>query len=481
MDTTMHDVSRRWHVVAGFSLLAIAALYFFTIREGHDWGDDFAMYVHHALNIVQGKPYAETGYIYNPDNPVVGPKAYPPGFPLMLTPAAYFYGLDLEAFKVLTLFWSMLGFLAIYWCLQQEIDPRVALGIVVLLGTNPWFWEMRNEILSDLPFLGPLYLALGLMARSYRVQVGWKAAVILGVVLWFAGATRVVGLLLVPAFLVNDLVRLRTIRRTTLASLAIFGVLFLAQRQIIQTGGGYFDQFELNWRAYLHNAIEYVKCFTVLFSGLDWKPAVFGVGVVAMLLAAVGFLTRLWRNFSAWEEFFLLNIALLIVWPGFGGTRLMVPVLPLFLFYAAVGFEVALKKAPRVKFVEPVLLLVFVIVNLLWINARITSDALPEGVHLAESREMFRYVQTETPSESVFAAPKPRALALFTGRKSTAVQIDTSWRRVEEHLKQSNVRFYLVSPGSIWGDDDRVLHLYLNDGSKNHRVYSNSKFLIVEK
>ena len=40
--------------------------YLATIREGHDWGDDFSMYIRHAQNIAHGEPYAETGYIYNP-------------------------------------------------------------------------------------------------------------------------------------------------------------------------------------------------------------------------------------------------------------------------------------------------------------------------------------------------------------------------------------------------------------------------------
>ena len=35
----------------------VAAFYILTIRAGHDWGDDFSMYIHHAVNIVEGKDY----------------------------------------------------------------------------------------------------------------------------------------------------------------------------------------------------------------------------------------------------------------------------------------------------------------------------------------------------------------------------------------------------------------------------------------
>ncbi len=48
------------------TVLGIAAWHLLTIRAGHDWGDDFSLYIHHAKNIVEGQPYADTGYLYNP-------------------------------------------------------------------------------------------------------------------------------------------------------------------------------------------------------------------------------------------------------------------------------------------------------------------------------------------------------------------------------------------------------------------------------
>lgn len=57
-----------------------------TIRPGQPWGDDFAMYILHAKNIASGKAYTDTGYIPNPGYAVLGPAAYPPLFPLVLSP-----------------------------------------------------------------------------------------------------------------------------------------------------------------------------------------------------------------------------------------------------------------------------------------------------------------------------------------------------------------------------------------------------------
>src|SRR5262245_21869490 len=88
-------------------VLSIGAFYLLTLRQGHGWGDDFSMYIHHAKNLAEGVPYGKTGYIYNPyihlytsDQAQIGPQTYPPVVPLLLTPIYYLWGLNLNAFKI---------------------------------------------------------------------------------------------------------------------------------------------------------------------------------------------------------------------------------------------------------------------------------------------------------------------------------------------------------------------------------------------
>ena len=65
-------------------LLFLIPLFFINIKSSHDWGDDFAQYIHQAKNISEGISQNETGYIYNPDIAVLGPQAYPIGLPMIL-------------------------------------------------------------------------------------------------------------------------------------------------------------------------------------------------------------------------------------------------------------------------------------------------------------------------------------------------------------------------------------------------------------
>lgn len=79
-------------------LIAIVGVFYIaTIREGHDWGDDFSIYIQHAKNIAEGAAYDHIRYILNPYFPLYSPKAYPPIFPLLLLPIYFSYGVSLNA------------------------------------------------------------------------------------------------------------------------------------------------------------------------------------------------------------------------------------------------------------------------------------------------------------------------------------------------------------------------------------------------
>src|SRR5205814_276498 len=99
-----------------FALLAGTGLiYCATIRMGHLWGDDFALYIAHARNIATGQPYGQTGYIYNPSVVNYSPRAYPPGFPLLLVPSYKLFGLNLFPMKLEEVAFLFAAFVLIYF------------------------------------------------------------------------------------------------------------------------------------------------------------------------------------------------------------------------------------------------------------------------------------------------------------------------------------------------------------------------------
>ena len=71
-----------WGLLIGLVAI-ILGWYAWYLRAGVTWADDWATYVQDALNILHGRRYSTTGYIFNPQTDI-GPTAYPPVYPLML-------------------------------------------------------------------------------------------------------------------------------------------------------------------------------------------------------------------------------------------------------------------------------------------------------------------------------------------------------------------------------------------------------------
>ncbi len=110
-------------IIVGFLILIVGLFYFLTVREGFSyiWGGDFSLYILHAKNISEGKPYEHTGYIYNPSYPYLSPKTYPPVFPLLLTPVYMIFGLDFQAMKTIPIITFLLSLFFIYLNFKDKL------------------------------------------------------------------------------------------------------------------------------------------------------------------------------------------------------------------------------------------------------------------------------------------------------------------------------------------------------------------------
>ena len=136
------------------ALLIIAAVGAFdlsTIRAGHEWGDDFALYVLHAKNIEQGTDYARTGFIFNPAYPRITWR-WPPVFPLLLAPVVRARGVDLRAMQVEVACLFTLTLAAIALAFKSELSAGAVAAVIAIVGFNFHFWDATDQVMADIPF-----------------------------------------------------------------------------------------------------------------------------------------------------------------------------------------------------------------------------------------------------------------------------------------------------------------------------------------
>jgi hypothetical protein len=141
--------NRWWYILVAVSCLH---LFFINIKDSHDWGDDFAQYIHQAENITKGISQTETGYIYNKEYPLYSPPSYFMGFPLLLAPVYAIAGNSIIAFSFLISVFLFLCALIFFRFFNCYFNPFSSYLLVLIIVYNPWMMNYKMGIGSDIPF-----------------------------------------------------------------------------------------------------------------------------------------------------------------------------------------------------------------------------------------------------------------------------------------------------------------------------------------
>jgi hypothetical protein len=64
---------------------------------------DYAQYLSHARALVEGRPYSDIGYIFQPAASLIGPRNYPPGLAVTLAPVVALGGVHSPLVRLLML------------------------------------------------------------------------------------------------------------------------------------------------------------------------------------------------------------------------------------------------------------------------------------------------------------------------------------------------------------------------------------------
>ena len=431
-------------LIALLIVAAVLVFYLATIRPGHGWGDDFAQYIIHAKNIVSGIPYKKTGHIMNSIYSIA-PETYPPVFPLLLAPVYYLTGFQIDALKIPGIL-CFCGFLLLfYYVFKNSLPAGLRIAGMILMALNPYFWDSKDAVLSEFPFIFFLFLALLLIKVSDKsISQAWKTVVLyffIGVSIYLVVGTRSIGIVLLPSFLLYELIKkdkkkywfLLVILATAVTSL----LLLLEKQYLNSTGDGYLFQLKryFSLPEVIQNIGKYETDFRLFWTGNDEGYIGQVVYYFMAVLAIAGFILRISKRITIIEIFFCAYVAGTFLWPMYQAMRFLMPVAPLFLFYILYSVN-ALPAflASRAKTLQYLLLTLTGLSYLLFqINFDYSKDV--GFIERPESEELFNFI-SYTPADSRFIFEKPRALTLYADRQAGVAPYCT------ENLKDLGHYFY---------------------------------------
>ncbi len=439
------------------TLVGLLVFYGLTLRDGHRAGD-FAMFAMHTKNLVEGHPYADTPFLWNPYTPSVGTAGYPAGTAILLSPVYAFAGLNLAGFKWIMIL-CFLGALLIFTQLfNDRLTPLQQWAWFLVVGLIPYFWDIKDNVQSDLPFL--LFVALSLWCIHHLYPQGeqavkWAWVLDTALALTLASMTRSAGFVLIPAFLVYDLWARKSWipSRQFLISVGLFAVFFWLQGLYfhIEGGVGYGELVAQNlssFGAILAIIVENVKYYilactiNIILENGYLSILKFGLAGTLFVLAALGFYRAARKEVKVVDVFTVAYLGLMILWP-FRQPSYLIPIYPLLFYYAFLGWQSGMAFLPE-KLNQPAAYVAIGLV-LLSFGMRYTtmSSSLDQNVASPAAWEMYEKIQTQVPDGATIIARVPRSISLFANRSATCHLLPADDReRFNESELAENLAFF---------------------------------------
>ena len=310
---------------------------------------------------------------------------------------------------------------------------------MAIVGLNPFFWNAKDDILSDAPFL--LFVLLTALLIERR-----KSPLLCGLMVYLSIGTRTIGFVLLPVILIHELWRRKRITKYAVAIVLTAMGLALIQRLALQVdpAGSYADLLHPTWRSLLANIWDYRGALGVLWkTPVGWLSALI---YVAVFLAAV--LGGPGQQPAFLAVFACLYGTALVIWPGIPDPRFLTPIFPLFLFYSVRGMQ-------RLGRRTTVCVCLFLLGAYVLQYRTESFPAIAEAGGRSTFVAMCSYVQSSTMPADRIVFNRPRSLSLFTDRPASPYHEPNNPEDLWRYFIDQNIQYVVVS--RLFEKDEKVL------------------------
>ncbi|CAA2138542.1 glycosyltransferase family 39 protein [Hyphomicrobium sp. ghe19] len=415
---------------------AFFAYAFAGLQSGHSWGDDYALYLLLAENILKGRGYETlvTGIIV------------PPGFPLILAAGIWLFGANFLKLKTINILAYGIVVLSTTKICERVLGGVAALLVPVILFLVPFYYYAQQSILSDVPFAAATATALYFyIEAARRIKSGTAFAThafFLGCAIWFALLLRPAGLPLIPAvvlaaaagaFVDRSHMRGYAILAAT-ALLAFVASIVAFHSDSPSNLSLVISYFQLSKLGFVETIIsliysrlidEYKNLWILFF----WYTGVPVWPVLIMAAFGCGWLVYTKKDFVL-AAFTACYLGMLVVTPWTGGSRYLLPLLPALCVFIlsplVLLFRASTTGHNDYRRVSVLGLVVYSCLLLSVVKDMRAGTAIAHGVNADDTSdsktvELFDWLKTHTTTGDVICSSKPRAVVYFTGHPGCAL------------------------------------------------------------
>ncbi|HNW97928.1 MAG TPA: hypothetical protein PKK00_05905 [Bacteroidales bacterium] len=502
------DTSQRYKKYYSYLLIIILCipLLFINVKNSHDWGDDFAQYIHQAKNIIEGTPQSSTGYVLNKDYPILGPPAYPIGFPLLLSPVYYLFGNNIQAFSIIMSIMLIAAAVLFLKFFKLFFSALSSVFLVLIIIYNPWTLNFKMEIMSDIPFTLCLYLLI-ILYHFRDEKRNYLFYFLIGLLGGFLISIRSAGIIFIIAISFEFIfciyqyqekrIQYSLLKKLLLQKIImIFSAIFIYSLLNIilfktpSMGFLYYTSaLDLKSISYIiHDNLTYN--FLMLKNFFEFKNiylqflSVFTQSAL-LTLTVIGFIKKVIINFDFIDLILILYCITVLIYPySDAGFRFIFPIAPILFYYAVIAIKDFFKTANifNRKYIPVLIGLIILIQYIGGIEKIIRNhDRVLFGPQNKYAAEALNYIKTSIPDDAIIEFEKPRAIALYTGKNGFHIKINQPITDIKKNFDKVGISYILQSKRQIdfIGDDSLKKYLsYKNDNIEC--IWSNYNFRLYK-
>jgi hypothetical protein len=351
--------------------------------------------------------------------------------------------------------------------------------IILLLAASPYFFELKQNVLSDVPAMFFLLLSVFLTERIYFREMKTERRntylILLGASIFASFFIRENSIVVIPfLLLIQAFERKKWLKNFSDMAIhalpyVIFLLLYLLSLAFFPASS-YANHTLFNSSSLLSTAAKnfayYTNVFAEFFGNPGRYPAIWPIYFVAGIFFFAGILKN-FRKYYHYILFSVLILGLFLVFPYQQGLRYILPVIPFFLFFAILSLgPVDFKKISGLDSQKAAYVSIFFLALFFTVQVHDLAELPPpDGPFSQKAGGLFRFISENTAGEDAIAFFKPRALNLLTGRK--AVYIGTA-----EYLKNSPIDHFIATQDVTSSETEK----YLRENSRP--VFDNGQFQV---
>ena len=204
---------QRHHIVLATILITSSILNLCIITEGHNWGDDFAVYLMQAESLVNGKindVIANNKFTIENSSFPIGPVVYTWGYPIILSLPLQLFGANILAMKLMNIIFYQCSLIILYAMFRRRLPLNMIHLLIAILAFHPYFLVSNNAVGSDIPFLFFCLIALALIdwiyIRKNLIFNRFIGDILIGTIIAAASLIRSHGFLLIPVLFITQVI-----------------------------------------------------------------------------------------------------------------------------------------------------------------------------------------------------------------------------------------------------------------------------------